>query len=77
MHLLDSAVVIGVLTNRRSSNHIMGVFVRRANALELAANIHTLYAFTRSTHNPADKPSRRFDIKKNGKYARHSSSHQW
>ena len=72
LHLLDSAVVIGVLTKRRSANHVMGALVRRANALELASNIHFLYACTRSTHNPADKPSRRFDIKKKGKFAHHA-----
>ena len=74
LHLLDSAVVIGVLTKRQSANHVMGALVRRANALKLAANIHVLYAFTRSTHNPADKPSRRFDIKKKGNIARHAVS---
>jgi len=72
LHLLDSAVVIGVLTKRRSANHVTGALVRRAKALELASNIHVLYAFIRSTHNPADKPSRRFNIKKKGKFAHHA-----
>ena len=52
IHLPDSAVVIGVLTKRP--------LVARANAIELASGTHVMYAFTRSTHNPADKPSRSF-----------------
>ena len=72
LFLLDSAVVIGVLTKRRSANHVMGALVRCANALEFASNIIVFYAFTRSTHNPADKPSRRCDIKKKGKFAHHA-----
>ena len=60
IHLLDSAVVIGVLTKRRSSNAILRHLVARANAIELPSGTHVMYAFTRSTHNPADKPSRSF-----------------
>ena len=45
-------------------SYVMGALVRRANALELVVNIHVLYAFTNSTHNPADMPSRRFVINK-------------
>ena len=75
IHLLDSAVVIGVLTKRRSANPILRFLVRRCNALELASGSHCMYAFTRSTHNPADKPSRsfrpgrpqKFPVKKLGK----------
>ena len=58
IHLLDSAVVIGVLTKRRSANPILRFLVERCNALELASGSHCMYAFTRSIHNPADKPSR-------------------
>ena len=60
IHLIDSAVVIGVLTKRRSSNALLRHLVARANAIELASGTHVMYAFTRSTHNPADKPSRSF-----------------
>ena len=68
IHLLDSAVVICVLTKRRSANPILRFLVRRCNALELASGSHCMYAFTRSTHNPADKPSRSFRPGKQQKF---------
>ena len=42
LHLLDSSVVIGVLTKRRSANRTLGMLVRRANSLELASGVHAL-----------------------------------
>ena len=77
LHLLDSAVVIGVLTKRRSANYTMGKLVRRANALELAAQLHVFYGFTRSTHNPVDRPSRRFDVKKKGVKTQRPRPRRW
>ena len=58
LHLFDSLVTLGIMTKKRSSARILHFVARRAAALEVAASIHPLYAFTRSGENPADAPSR-------------------
>ena len=58
LHLFDSQVTLGIMTKKRSSARILHFVARRASALELAASIHPIYAFTRSGENPADAPSR-------------------
>ena len=58
LHLSDSAVAIGVLTKRRSASFRLMPICRKVNALEIASSITLLHGFTRSAHNPADRPSR-------------------
>ena len=58
LHLLDSAVTIGLLTKKRTSSRALNRVVRRFDALELATNCLPVFAFCRSSHNPADAPSR-------------------
>ena len=58
LHLFDSQATLGIMTKKRSSARILHFVARRAAALELAASIHPIYAFTRSGENPADAPSR-------------------
>lgn len=58
---------IGVLTKRRSASLTLGILVRRASALESASGVRVLFAFTSSTGNLDDRPSRRFDVKKKPK----------
>ncbi len=65
LHLVDSQVSLGVLTKRRSSAHVLNRVSRKICALELACNLVPVYAFVKSQHNPADRPSRR--VRKNGK----------
>ena len=69
VHLLDSSVVIGCLTRRRSTSYRLAPLVKRTNALELATGIISTYGFTRSSHNPADKPSRHIRVRKKTKHA--------
>ncbi len=40
LHLLDSAVSLGVLTRHRSTSHKLQRVLRRAAVVELAASIH-------------------------------------
>ena len=58
LHLLDSAVSLGVISKRRSSSVRLHRVIRRLNAVELASLSQTVYAFVRSELNPADAPSR-------------------
>ena len=58
LHLLDSAVALGVLTKKRSSSHRLQRVVRRFDALETASGCVPIFSFCRSSHNPADYPSR-------------------
>ena len=60
--LVDSAVSIGVLAERRCGAYRLHRVVRRLIALELASGTRLCYGFTRSAVNPADAPSR--DAKK-------------
>ena len=64
LHLLDSAVSLGVLTKHRSSSHRLQRVLRRAAATELASSIRPIYSFVRSALNPADRASRRRFSKK-------------
>ena len=65
LHLLDSAVTIGVLAKHRSSSHLLHRVVRRCDALELAASLRPVYAYIKSDDNPADTPSRkRWSVRK-------------
>ena len=52
VHLLDSSVVIGCPTRRRSTSYRLALLVKRANALEFATGIISTYDFTRSLHDP-------------------------
>ena len=67
LHLLDSAVSLGVLTRHRSTSHKLQSVLRRAAAVELAASLRPVYSFVRSAMNPADHASRRGVRKKHGK----------
>ena len=58
LHLLDSAVAIGVLAKKRSSSHRLQRVVRRFDALETASGCVPIFSFCRSNHNPTDYPSR-------------------
>ena len=57
--MLDSSVAQGVLTKHRSTSFQLQRVVRRQCAVELIAQIKPIYAFVRSSMNPADWPSRR------------------
>ena len=59
LHLLDSSVSIGVPTKHRSSCYRSQRVTNRQNAVELGSNTRPIYAFVRSSQNPADWPSRR------------------
>ena len=69
LHLLDSSVAQGVLTKHRSTSFQLQRVVRRQCAVELIAQIKPIYAFVRSSMNPADWPSRRL-------YARFEKDHK-
>ena len=69
LHLLDSSVAQGVLTKHRSTSFQLQRVVRRQCAVELIAQIKPIYAFVRSSMNPADWPSRR-------PYARFKKDHK-
>ena len=60
LHLLDSAVTIGILSKRRSSAHVLNRVTRKFNVVEIASGIRMSFAFVRSERNPADRPSRRW-----------------
>jgi hypothetical protein len=59
LHLVDSQVCLGVLSKKRSSSYQLQRVIRRMDAIELSAMLCPIYAFCRSSHNPADAPSRR------------------
>ena len=63
LHLLDSAVALGVLTKHRSTSHRLQRVLRRQSAVELGSGLRPVYAFVRSSMNPADRPSR---VRKHG-----------
>ncbi len=67
LHLLDSAVSLGVLTRHRSTSYKLQGVLRRAAVVELAASLRPVYSFVRSAMNPADRASRRGVKKKHGK----------
>ena len=57
--VMDSAVGIVVLSTHRSSSYKLQRVCRKFSAIELAAQLRPVFAFIRSTLNPADRPSRR------------------
>ena len=59
LHLLDSAVSLGVLSKHRSTSYRLHRVLRRAAAVELGASLRPVYGFVRSALNPADAASRR------------------
>ena len=63
LHLLDSAVALGVLTRHRSTSQRLQRVLRRQSAVELGSGVRPVYAFVRSSMNPADRPSR---VRKHG-----------
>ncbi len=58
LHLLDSAMAIGVLAMRRSSSHGLQRVERRFDTLGSASGGVPIVSFCRSSQNPADYPSR-------------------
>jgi hypothetical protein len=56
--LTDSSVALAVMAKHRSSSHKLLRVCRRLNALEMASFMRPVYAFVRSSLNPADRPSR-------------------
>ena len=58
LHVMDSAVSLGVLTKKRSSAVCLQRVIRRVNALELTSGCVVVLGFVRSEANPADAPSR-------------------
>ena len=59
LHLLDSAVSLGVLTKHRSTSHKPLRVLRKVSSVELAASLRPIFSFVRSALNPADSVSRR------------------
>lgn len=74
LHLVDSQVVLSILTRGRSSSAVLRGTLRRYNALVLASGTLPVYGYILSGDNPADIPSRwhrkgkssRFPIKRPG-----------
>jgi len=57
--MTDSAVCIGVVSNRGSSSRKLNAVVRRLASLYLASGTEPVMVHVRSVLNPADRPSRR------------------
>ena len=63
LHLSDSQICLAVLSKGRSSSKRVNHVLRRICALCLAMNWYPLWAWVESRLNPADEPSRRFEVK--------------
>ncbi len=64
LHVTDSQVVLAVMAKGRSSSKQLNWLLRRVAALNLVADVTPSYVFVSSADNPADAPSRWWDIPK-------------
>ena len=58
LHLVDSMVSLQVLNKGRSSSRKLRVLTKRMTALLIAGRLLLLLAYTHTSQNPADRPSR-------------------
>ena len=58
LHLVDSQVVLALMSKRRSSSRALNFSLMRINAVALATGIRPIMAYIRSHDNPAGWPSR-------------------
>ena len=58
LHLVDSFIVIAVMSRKRSTSKILNRVIKKFAILELASFTQCVFAFTRSHENPSDAPSR-------------------
>jgi hypothetical protein len=63
VHLTDSQVCAAVLTKGRTSSRKLRSVLRRWNALCIAGDVYPVVGYIVSEDNPADRPSRRADVK--------------
>ena len=66
VHLTDSLVCLHSLSRGRSSSRKMRRTLTKLNSYLLACNLHPVWAYVHTADNPADRPSRRKVLKKNG-----------
>ena len=66
IHLTDSLVVLHSLSRGRSSSRRLRRTIMKLNTLLRAANLHPVWAYVHTSQNPADRPSRRFRVRKWG-----------
>ena len=59
LHLVDSLVVLHSLARGRTSSVKLRRTLRRINSLLLGSDLHPIWAYVRTSQNPADRPSRR------------------
>ena len=59
MHLIDSQVVVAILTKGRTSSRKLQPLLGQWNSLLLASDLYAVLAFVSSEFNPADFPSRK------------------
>ena len=58
LHLVDSFIVIAVMSRKRSTSKILNRVIKKFAILELASFTQCVFAFTCSHENPSDAPSR-------------------
>ena len=66
VHPLDSASCCGAFSKGRSSSHLLNGRCRKMCAINIAGGHEPFYPWIPSEDNPADPPSRLFEISKSG-----------
>jgi hypothetical protein len=63
VHLTDSQVCVAALTKGRTSSRKLRGMLRRWNSLCVAGDVYPVVGYIVSEDNPADRPSRRADVR--------------